>query len=123
MANLHKIGYTDLNMSHLNVIRHLDPDGLNLVDLAKDAAISKQAISKIAADLDKKGYVTMARDPHDGRAKRVLFTRKGQAAVTSAINIVKDIEKQYLALVGPSAYHDMRETLATMIHLTQAEAD
>lgn len=110
-SGLQAKGFNDLNMSHLNVIRQLDPAGLNLVDLAKEAAISKQAISKIAADLVLKGYVTMAPDPLDGRAKRVQFTARGKEAVATAICIVKEMEKQYLAELGSSRYHDLREAL------------
>ncbi len=116
LRELRARGFKDITLSHLNVMRHLDPAGLNLVQLAEDAGLSKQAISKIIGDLARRAYVSMAPDPADGRAKRVHYQPRGKELVAAAISIVKAIEKTYLDALGDD-YHGLRRALNRIYHL------
>ena len=114
LLELQHQGFEDITLSHLNVIRHLNPEGMKLIELAKDAALSKQAISKICSNLVERNYIEISWDKHDGRAKTVNFSKKGTALVKAAINIVQGIEEEYLKELGETGYTQLREALITL---------
>ena len=115
LVELQQHGFADITLSHLNVIRHLNPEGMKLIELAKDAALSKQAISKICSNLVERDYVHISCDKNDGRAKVVNFSEKGTALVKTAVSIIQNIEQQYLQTLGEAGYTQLRELLVTLI--------
>jgi len=115
LAELQQQGFPDITLSHLNVIRHLNPEGMKLIELAKDATLSKQAISKIGSNLEQKGYIKIGSDSSDGRAKTVKFTRKGEQLIDAAIDVTQNIEQHYETLLGNQSYTLLRESLNTLL--------
>ncbi|MDH5694799.1 MAG: MarR family transcriptional regulator [Gammaproteobacteria bacterium] len=105
---------TDITASHLNVMRHLNPEGLRLTDLAKDANLTKQATSAIVKELVELGYFEVRPDPQDGRAKIVHYTTKGQQLRKTSIGVVIDIERHFRDLLGESSYLTLRSQLQTL---------
>ena len=108
---------SDIQLSHLNVIRHLDPQGMHLVDLARDATLTKQAASKIVKDLKAKGYLDDIEDENDKRAKRIVYTAKGRKLIEDATTIVSELEEHYQQQLGERNYKTLRKTLLNMIEL------
>lgn len=108
-------GFDDISTSHLNLIRHLNPEGMKLSDLAKDAALSKQAISKISRSLIEKNYLEIQDDPIDARAKIIRFTPKGELLINTAVPLVIQIEQSYLRLLGEQGYQAFREALIKLL--------
>ena len=121
LRRLQAQGIDDITYSNLNVIRHLDRTGLRLSELAHDAGMSKQAIGKIVSELERKGYVRLAPDPDDGRAKRIQYTRQGQRMVDTAIAIVAEMERIYIATLGETRYARLRKTLLDATQLFNSE--
>ena len=109
---------TDITLSHLNVIRHLNPEGMKLIELARDAALTKQAISKICSNLSKKGYISIISNDIDARAKSVAFTKKGARLIEVAIEITREMEAEYIEQLGEKPYKQLRSSLNK---LTQGE--
>lgn len=112
---LEKQGVADVTLADFNVLRHLDPQGLQLTLLAEHAGLSKQGVGKMVKDLEGKGYLKVNADQHDGRAKVVTYTRKGENLMHKAIVIVGDIEKRYEILLGSHNYQNLRENLLALI--------
>ena len=104
-------GFSDVTTGNFNVLRHLNPEGMRLSELAKDARISKQAIGKMISELEHKGYVELIPDEFDGRAKSVRFTVKGHNLIKRAIAIVSEMENQYQSLLGKCEYNIFRQTV------------
>jgi len=121
LAELLQRYFSDITPSHLNVIRHLNPEGMKLIELAKDATLSKQAISKICNNLEQKGYIQLMNDSTDGRAKMVSFTPKGVSLIDAATNITKNIETQYYDILGEEQYKRLRESLKTLLRESENE--
>ena len=115
LSELQQRGFSDITLSHLNVIRHLNPEGMKLVELAKDAALTKQAVGKIANNLEDKGYISLVSDSNDGRAKMVKYSEKGASLIDSAIEITANIEEQYQQLLGAQNYSRLRNSLSALI--------
>ncbi len=105
-------GFTDITTGNFNILRHLNPDGMHLSALAKDAQISKQAIGKMINDLQNKGYVKLVPDKNDARAKHIHLTPKGGELIDLAISIVYDMEKNYQSLLGKKDYNILRQSTA-----------
>ena len=75
---LEQNGYAPLTARHLQVFENLDPRGSNIVQMAQNAAISKQAMSKLVKDVAAAGFVDALTDQRDSRFVIVRLTPKGE---------------------------------------------
>ncbi|NOZ53835.1 MAG: winged helix DNA-binding protein [Gammaproteobacteria bacterium] len=105
-------GFTDVTTGNFNVLRHVNPEGIHLSKLAKDAQISKQAMGKMVGDLELKGYVKLIPDEADARAKYVRFTVKGQKLIDLAIVVIFEMETNYQAILGQKDYNKLRQSVS-----------
>jgi DNA-binding MarR family transcriptional regulator len=71
-------GYGEVRLVHINVTRNLDIEGTRSTDLAQRASMTKQAMGELVEQCVGLGLVTRERDPADGRAKIVRFTKAGR---------------------------------------------
>src|SRR5512133_3037758 len=63
--------------AHIHITRHLAVGGSRLTDLALSAGMSKQAMGDLVDQCEAWGIVRREADPHDRRARRVVFTESG----------------------------------------------
>ena len=75
---LEQSGYAPLTARHLQVFENLDLRGSNIVQMAQNAAISKQAMSKLVKDVAAAGFVETVTDKRDSRFIVVRLTSKGE---------------------------------------------
>jgi DNA-binding MarR family transcriptional regulator len=75
---LEQHGYAPLTARHLQVFESLDPNGSSIVQMAHNAAISKQAMSKLVKDVAAEGFVEALPDERDSRFVVVRLTPKGE---------------------------------------------
>ena len=90
-----------LTASHIHITRHLDLGGSRLTDLATRAGVSKQAMGKLVDQCEAWGLVQRQKDPHDGRARRVMFTDTGLAWLNAFEEAVANTETELRAALGP----------------------
>ena len=116
---------TDVTPSHLNILRHLNNEGMMISQLAQDAALSKQLVGRIVKELATKGYLKITDDQNDRRIKFVSYTKKGMILITLAVEIVDAIEQQYKTALGKAGYDEFRNTLTQLsaIHSQQEKHD
>jgi DNA-binding MarR family transcriptional regulator len=117
LSQLEEHGICDITLSDFNVLRHLDREGLQLTTLARHAGLSKQAVGKIAKELERKGYLRVEMDIEDGRAKSVTYTKKGQKLIEKCIFIVHAIEQHYETLLGKDKYQDLKASLTMLLNM------
>ena len=109
---LSQSGHAELSLPlGANVLRFLNGDGVRVGTLAKQSHVSKQAISQQVAYLEHLGYVKMAADPRDGRAKVVRLTRRGRHARDVAAPLFAQIERIWARRLGRSEVEALRESL------------
>ena len=53
-------------------------------------------------------------DPNDGRGKRIVYTKRGRAAVKDAGRIKQAIERDYPARLGNEPFRLLRSSLRTL---------
>ena len=110
---LAEAGMPDMSLSlGTNIMRHLTPDaGVRLGELADRAGVTKQAISQQVAHLAARGYVRVAPDPDDSRAKRVTLTDKGRWSQEQARPLFKTVEADWQRRFGRDEIRQLRELL------------
>ncbi len=94
--------------AHIHITRHLAIGGSRLTDLANSAGISKQAMGDLVTQCEAWGLVTRRTDPHDKRARQVVFTAAGLAWLEAFRRAVAQAENEFRQAVG----HDIATVAA-----------
>jgi DNA-binding MarR family transcriptional regulator len=95
-------GHAPVRLSHINMTRNLDITGTRVTELARRAAMTKQAMSELVAQCEEAGLVTRLADPTDARAKIIVFTQIGLewlSAFRKAIIAAEDEMRQELGVL------------------------
>ena len=86
--------------AHIHITRHLAVGGSRLTDLALRAGMSKQAMGDLVDQCEAWGIVRREADPHDRRARRVVFTASGLAWLEAFRCAVVQAEDEFRQAVG-----------------------
>jgi DNA-binding MarR family transcriptional regulator len=79
--------------------------------LADRAGMSKQALNQLLLSLEAAGYIARSAAKDDGRTRVVRFTRRGRDAYAKIVEILKDIEREWIAELGPKQFADLKTIL------------
>ena len=110
-GKLKQEGFADVRVTHSTVLRRITLEGVRITDLAERAGMTKQSMAYLVDDLAALGYVDVAPDPTDGRAKLVVPTKKG-ASLLEAARRLGDVYEQHVAkLMGASDAKKLRTLL------------
>ena len=112
IGELNGSNFEDLRVPHMAVLQFPGPDGVRPGVLAERAGISKQAMNQLLRSLESLGYITRSDDPGEGRARIVRFTKRGRAAYTRVHDILRDIEDEWSAELGPKDFTRLKELLS-----------
>lgn len=105
---------------HSAVFAQISPEGSRLTDLARRANMAPQSMAEIVDELVEMGYVVRRADPADRRAKLVVLTRRGRAAVAAGRQTIEGIEQRITEVLGERGHRDLRRLLTRLL---DAEAD
>jgi DNA-binding MarR family transcriptional regulator len=94
------------------VLQFPGPDGVRPGTLAERAGISKQAMNRLLRSLEGLGYVVRSDAPDEGRARIIRFTKRGRAAYSKVHDILRDIEREWSAQLGPKDFAQLKELLS-----------
>ena len=120
-AHLERAGYDDLGPSFGYVFRSLAERPLSLVELAQRLGISSQGTLKIAAEMEKRGYVERQDDTEDRRVRRLALSTRGRAALREARRFHASAERQLVQTVGAKRVAETRAVLSEVVR--QASSD
>jgi len=112
IKGLNGAGFEDLQLPHIAVLQFPGPDGVRPGTLAERAGMSKQAMNRLLQSLEGLGYITRSDAPDEGRARVVRFTKRGRAAWSELHDILRDIEREWRAELGPRDFAQLKELLA-----------
>jgi DNA-binding MarR family transcriptional regulator len=104
-------GYPDIRPSHGVVFRYIGADGSRIVELAERAGMTKQSMAALVDYLAEHGYLTVAPDPRDGRAKLARLTNRGRAVQRAALQLSRQVEAEWSALIGEQEMVTLRTLL------------
>jgi len=105
-----------LTLSQFQVLNHFVRLGgkKNLGALARAFQVSKATISGVVANLERKGFVTLRRDPSDGRGRLVAITPAGAAAREAAVAAIAPQLVAIEAAIGGDLFRALLPGLATL---------
>lgn len=86
--------------AHIHITRHLAVGGSRLTDLAQSAGMSKQAMGDLVDQCEAWGLVIREPDPHDKRARIVMFTESGLLWLQAFRTAVAHAEAEFRQAVG-----------------------
>jgi DNA-binding MarR family transcriptional regulator len=110
-ARMAEFGFPDLRPAHSSLLRNLAEAGSRVSELAERAQMTKQSMGYLADSLAAAGYVTLAPDPTDGRAKLARLSDKGRAASEALIQISAETETEFAGLIGCAGMAQLRRQL------------
>lgn len=77
--------------------------------------MTRQAASQQIATLERAGYVDRRPSDSDGRAVVVVQTARGRALLSSALEIVEELEAGYAEYLGHARLADLKEGLSSLL--------
>lgn len=111
IRELNAAGFKGLSLAHMAVFRYPSPDGVRPGVLAERAGMSKQAMNRLLGTLEELGYLVRSDAPDEGRARLVHFTKRGHAAYAKAIEVLREIERDWNAELGSKDFTKLKELL------------
>ena len=111
IKELNAAGFDELRLPHMAVLQFPGPDQVRPGTLAERAGMSKQAINQLLRSLEGFGYIVRADMPDEGGARMIRFTDRGHAAFSRMIDILRDIEREWSAELGPKRFAELKALL------------
>jgi DNA-binding MarR family transcriptional regulator len=108
---LNAAGFEELRVPHMSVLQFPGPDGVRPGMLAERAGMSKQAMNQLLRSLEALGYIARVDAPDEGRARIVHLTKRGRAAYAKIHEILRDVEREWSAELGPKPFSQLKELL------------
>ncbi|MGH7034449.1 MAG: MarR family winged helix-turn-helix transcriptional regulator [Stellaceae bacterium] len=106
-------GFTDLNEAHLNVFRFPPPDGMRPSELAKRAAMTKQAMNYLLGQLERMGYLER-RAARSADRRLVHLTPKGWRVIEANLEAIQALERDWAAALGQKCFADLVAALRVL---------
>ncbi|WP_227983018.1 MarR family winged helix-turn-helix transcriptional regulator [Nocardia spumae] len=101
----------ELRPAHYAVFRYLEPAGTRVTALAEAAGMTQQSMGELVTHLQRRGLVERRLDPADRRARLVVATAAGRAAVAVAAARIAEIEERLRSDLGADAVEQVRRSL------------
>jgi DNA-binding MarR family transcriptional regulator len=111
ITELNASGFDELRVAHMAVLQFPGPDGVRPGALADRAGMSKQAMNQLLRSLEGLGYLARSDAPDEGRARIVRLTKRGRSAYAKIHDILRDIEREWSAELGPKQFTQLKELL------------
>ena len=117
LAELKRHGH-DLPLSQARVFQRISPQGSRLSELADASQLSKQTVGSVVDQLERCRYVQRTVDPEDARARLVVLTERGHEIVRLSEAVVRAVEEEWKAHLGPRKTEQLRRLLTELRAVT-----
>src|ERR1700755_3708354 len=102
-----KHGYDGFKIAYMPVFMNIPQEGINNNELAKNARVTKQAMSKVVKELQDMGYIKSKVSPDDKRNFIILLTDKGKKLVIECRLAVTELMEEYRKVFGRREFDTM----------------
>jgi len=110
-ASLSALGMPNLPRTKSMIMVNISDGITRPSDLARNIGISRQAIQQTLVEMERDGLVTLMKDPSDGRAKIVKFSRRGAGIGKAAYEALAHIETELAKRIGADSVKKLRKAL------------
>ncbi len=100
----------ELSQTELGVFLYPGPDGRRPSDLARQSAMTRQAMNYVLAGLEKGGYIER-RDATATAGRVVQATERGRQVMRVLRTEVRQIEREWAAHLGARRFEELRGAL------------
>jgi DNA-binding MarR family transcriptional regulator len=115
IAAVRETGARDARPAFGFVIRAVAAEEPTVTRLAELLGVSRQAASKLADEMVRRGYLLRAADPDDRRRTRLRLSAKGRRVRQRAAEESAKIEAELRATVGDRAVDGLRRALLAFV--------
>jgi DNA-binding MarR family transcriptional regulator len=88
--------------------------GASIGHIADALGLDRTTLTRNLRPLEKEGWLRVARDPTDARARIVLLTRAGERTIERAFPLWEQSQKRLRSLVGKGRVDELRKQLVTV---------
>ena len=117
VRHAHARGHTELQPAHNAVFATLPPEGARAADMAVRAGITRQSMGEVIRDMVRIGFLEMAPDPSDGRAKIVRFTEFGATFAQEGYDHIVELDQRFREKFGDEDVDATCRVLAGIVDL------
>jgi DNA-binding MarR family transcriptional regulator len=114
-------GYGWFGQARANLLPHIGPNGLRQGDLVARAGLTKQAVQQFVDELVADGILMRTPDEADARARRVVLTNAGLAAMRDADRIKAGIEARWRTRLGSEDFDRLDALLRRVVDRPTAQ--
>lgn len=111
-AGLKRHGWSDITRSQSLILSNVAFGVRRASVLARNLGITRQAISQMLTEMERKELIAMSADPDDGRAQVVGFSAKSKTIRDDAMAVLMSIEDHLGAKLGKKRLAALTEALA-----------
>ncbi|MEM7226735.1 MAG: MarR family winged helix-turn-helix transcriptional regulator [Pseudomonadota bacterium] len=108
LARLKARGYGHLTSSQLTFLAELDCGPNHGAEIARRTGVSRQAVHKLAKDLEAQGILALAPDPIRKNQNVITFTAAGTALMAECRGLLAELDQ---ALTRGMSDQQLRETI------------
>lgn len=108
-------GHQGLRRAHDHIFVNLDIEGTRLVEVARQAGVTKNAIVQLANEMEALGYISRESDARDGRAKLLRYTDQGLGMLTAAMASNAELLSEIEQIIGKDDLREFRRILARVV--------
>lgn len=108
-------GYAGLRSTHTTLLSNIDLAGSTVTGAAERAGITKQAMGRLASELEEAGYVQIAIDPEDARVRVLKLTDEGSRLMLDSLDVMAELERRYASAIGKNRLTAILGGLSTFI--------
>ena len=119
VEGLNARGYADLRSTHTTLLSNIDLAGSTVTVAADRAGITKQAMGRLAAELEIAGYVRVESDPKDARARVLTLTKTGRRLMLDSLEVMAELERRYARSIGRDRLSAVLRGLADFIEIAE----
>src|SRR5215831_8631175 len=93
-------GYSGLRSTHTTLLSNIDLAGSSVTEAAERAGITKQAMGRLASELEETGYIWIETDPEDARVRLLRLTTRGSKLMLDSFDVMAELESRYANVIG-----------------------
>lgn len=105
-------GYDSLTQAEARLLAHMAGKPMSMSDLARRLSISRQAVHKTVAELERRGVLKVQDDPARGNSKLVIYTTKGKELNATGAHIIGQIEQRIAQKISAKDLDSLKRILA-----------
>ncbi len=116
-AELYYLGHKSFKSSYLPIMIMLYKDGMTVVNIAFEYGVTKQAISKLTAEMMRENLLKTLVNKEDRRSVTIVLTAKGKRMAVDVRKCVNKLNENYRTLIGKNKFDQMLDTMITLLAL------